>query len=69
MHTLILIAVALFVLVLGFTVGLCITAKRTDEAIAQAMQDCTRPAPHVCRVNGPCNGWPRAIKDFSKEKQ
>jgi hypothetical protein len=19
---------------------------------------CTRPAPHVCRVNGPCNGWP-----------
>ena len=20
---------------------------------------CTRPTPHVCRVNGPCNGWPR----------
>ena len=39
MHTLILIAVALFVLVLGFTVGLCITAKRTDEAIAQAIKD------------------------------
>jgi hypothetical protein len=19
---------------------------------------CTRPAPHVCAVNGPCNGWP-----------
>ena len=20
---------------------------------------CTRPKPHTCRVNGPCNGWPR----------
>lgn len=20
---------------------------------------CTRPAPHRCRVDGPCNGWPR----------
>ena len=20
---------------------------------------CTRPAPHVCKVNGPCNGFPR----------
>ena len=39
MHTLILIAVAIFVLVLGFTVGLCITAKRADEAIAQAIKD------------------------------
>ena len=38
MHTLILIAVALFVLVLGFTVGLCITAKRADEAIAEALR-------------------------------
>lgn len=23
------------------------------------IQTCTRPAPHVCTVNGPCNGWPR----------
>jgi hypothetical protein len=24
-----------------------------------ATQFCTRPAPHVCKVNGPCNGFPR----------
>lgn len=22
-------------------------------------RDCTRPEPHKCRVNGPCNGLPR----------
>lgn len=22
------------------------------------IQTCTRQAPHVCKVNGPCNGWP-----------
>lgn len=24
------------------------------------MNTCTRLAPHVCRVNGPCNRWPKA---------
>ena len=38
-HVLIVAAVASIVLVLGFTVGLCITAKRADEAIAQAIKD------------------------------
>lgn len=23
------------------------------------VQTCTRLPPHVCKVNGPCNGWPR----------
>jgi hypothetical protein len=23
------------------------------------MHQCTRPAPHVCKVNGPCNGYPK----------
>jgi len=23
------------------------------------VQTCTRRAPHVCAVNGPCNGWPK----------
>jgi hypothetical protein len=23
------------------------------------VQQCTRPAPHVCTKNGPCTGWPR----------
>jgi hypothetical protein len=33
----------------------------TDEAKAAAnvVKDCTRPLPHVCKQNGPCNGWPR----------
>lgn len=25
----------------------------------QPVRVCTRPEPHICRVNGPCNGWPR----------
>src|SRR5208282_955368 len=25
------------------------------------MTTCTRPKPHTCRVNGPCNGWPREV--------
>jgi len=28
---------------------------------AQEVETCTRPAPHVCKVNGPCNGWPRTV--------
>ena len=24
----------------------------------QKIQTCTRPEPHICTVNGPCNGWP-----------
>ena len=38
MHTLILAAVAIATLIAGFALGLCITAKRTDEAIAQALR-------------------------------
>jgi hypothetical protein len=22
---------------------------------------CARPAPHICTVNGPCNGWPQSV--------
>jgi hypothetical protein len=22
-------------------------------------QTCTRPAPHLCKINGPCNGFPK----------
>jgi hypothetical protein len=32
------------------------------EAVAEQQDEpktCTRPTPHVCTVNGPCNGWPR----------
>jgi hypothetical protein len=29
------------------------------------VRTCTRPAPHICAVNGPCNGWPReTVKPF-----
>jgi len=60
MTLLITTAVALAVLLLGVVVGLCITAKKADEAI----ETCIRPAPHICKVNGPCNGWP---KETSKQ--
>lgn len=28
-----------------------------DEA--ELLETCTRVAPHSCRKNGPCNGWPK----------
>lgn len=59
-HIAILITVAFCALWLGIVVGLLITAKRADEDIDNMFDAiCTRPAPHVCRVNGPCNGLPR----------
>ena len=27
--------------------------------LAFQIKTCTRKAPHICRVNGPCNGWPK----------
>ena len=39
MHTLILAAVAIATLIAGFALGLCVTAKRADQAIAQAIKD------------------------------
>lgn len=32
------------------------TQKRTDT---WEPYTCTRIAPHVCKVNGPCNGYPK----------
>lgn len=29
------------------------------EQPTNTVQECTRQRPHVCRLNGPCNGWPR----------
>jgi hypothetical protein len=29
---------------------------------------CTRPEPHICRVNGPCNGWPKPNNDTGVAK-
>ena len=59
MHIAILLVVAVGALVAGFAFGLVIVGKRADEAMSQAIQDCTRSAPHICKVNGPCNGWPK----------
>jgi hypothetical protein len=25
----------------------------------EQIDTCTRQSPHICRVNGPCNGWPK----------
>lgn len=38
MHTLIITIVALAVLVSGFVIGLCVTAKRADKAMAEALK-------------------------------
>ena len=37
----------------AFAFGLCRAAAKPTPEI------CTRRAPHVCRINGPCNGFPR----------
>lgn len=29
------------------------------EECAKKVQTCTRKPPHVCKENGPCNGWPK----------
>jgi hypothetical protein len=29
-------------------------------------QPCTRQAPHICKVNGPCNGMPRTPIDTGR---
>ena len=39
MHVIVLVVVALGALVVGFVVGLCITAKRADEAITKAFEE------------------------------
>ena len=58
---LLVIAVAFVALLSGVVVGMLITAHRADIAMAIAIENefCTRPAPHKCRVNGPCNGYPK----------
>jgi hypothetical protein len=30
-----------------------------EQLCCDVVQICTRPSPHVCTVNGPCNGWPK----------
>jgi hypothetical protein len=41
---------------------ICEDAERISEHLWPDMtqlQACTRPSPHICNVNGPCNGWPK----------
>jgi hypothetical protein len=35
-----------------------VTPHGTGKSMGD-IQTCTRLAPHVCRSNGPCNGWPK----------
>ena len=39
MHVILSAVIGLVVLVLGFVVGMCITAKRADEAMSEAIED------------------------------
>jgi len=32
------------------------------------VKDCIRPEPHICSVNGPCNGWPK-VKWLQTERE
>jgi hypothetical protein len=29
------------------------------DSVDDFIQICRRTSPHICRVNGPCNGWPK----------
>jgi hypothetical protein len=29
------------------------------QKLRELINTCTRQSPHICRVNGPCNGWPK----------
>ena len=37
-------------------------ARLTREIKEGRYATCTRPAPHVCTVNGPCNGYPKGAR-------
>lgn len=60
-HVIAVLLVALSVFVAGFLLGMHLTSSTVDEEIIRAfeVQTCTRLAPHVCTVNGSCNGWPK----------
>jgi len=49
--------VLLIVIILA---GLCGIGAIYVRRNRREIQTCTRPAPHICKLNGPCNGWPRA---------
>ena len=51
----------------GFVLGMKngIVLYKLNRPFFETPQTCTLSEPHVCRVNGPCNGWP---KDQSCEK-
>jgi hypothetical protein len=34
----------------------CVVAEYARRFVPRV---CTRPAPHICAKNGPCNGWPK----------
>ncbi len=35
---------------------------QNPPSVNPEIQTCTREAPHACRVNGSCNGWPRVTQ-------
>jgi hypothetical protein len=63
------------IVILFWCLMLARISKTSDEAMHKAFKDytdtqrdpyldnvvptCTRLAPHVCKVNGPCNGFPK----------
>jgi hypothetical protein len=51
---------AIFALAVGGVVLILIWHNSRVQSIRDSfVRTCTRPEPHVCKVNGPCNGWPK----------
>ena len=67
LHIALLVSIAMGALAGGIVAGLCLIGRAADQAMQRALDEyvdekirtCTRLAPHVCRINGPCNGLPK----------
>ncbi len=52
-------------LAIFYIIGLAVVCKIMDRAKRAPKPEaliCTRLAPHICKVNGPCNGYPKENK-------
>jgi len=71
-EVLIAVSVAMGIVVaMFFTLLIQAVAEVNDKAKSYCDCDdhvstCTRPAPHICKINGPCNGWPKETHEDSQ---
>jgi len=58
-------------LLIGYVIALGIVCYLQSKLFSKRTpkpQPCTRPAPHICTVNGPCNGWPKDAVQNLRDK-